>query len=33
MPATAFEELITKVRELDMDEVRATIAAREDARA
>jgi thioredoxin reductase (NADPH) len=31
MPATAFDELITKVKELDMDEVRATIAAREDA--
>ena len=31
MPAPAFEELITKVKELDMDEVRATIAAREDA--
>jgi thioredoxin reductase (NADPH) len=31
MPAAAFEELITKVKELDMDEVRATIAARKDA--
>ncbi len=31
MPAPAFEELITKVKELDMDEVRATISAREDA--
>jgi thioredoxin reductase (NADPH) len=31
MPAGAFEELITKVKELDMDQVRATIAAREDA--
>jgi len=28
MPATAFEDLITKVKDLDMDEVRATIAAR-----
>jgi thioredoxin reductase (NADPH) len=28
MPAPAFEELITKVKDLDMDEVRATIAAR-----
>ena len=31
MPAAAFDELITKVKELDMDEVRTTIAAREDA--
>jgi thioredoxin-like negative regulator of GroEL len=31
MPAGAFEELITKVKELDMDAVRATIAARADA--
>jgi thioredoxin reductase (NADPH) len=31
MPAAAFEELITKVKELDMNEVRATIAARKDA--
>ena len=31
MPASAFEELITKVKELDMDTVRATIATREDA--
>ena len=31
MPATAFEELITKVKELDMDDVRAAIATREDA--
>ena len=31
MPAAAFEELITKVKELDMDEVRAKIAARKDA--
>jgi thioredoxin reductase (NADPH) len=31
MPAAAFEELISKVKELDMDEVRATIAARKDA--
>ncbi|WP_167104186.1 thioredoxin [Mycobacterium sp. DL592] len=30
MPAPALEELITKVAELDMDEVRATIAARKD---
>ncbi|HEY5149465.1 MAG TPA: thioredoxin [Mycobacterium sp.] len=30
-PAGAFEELITKVKELDMDAVRATIAARADA--
>ena len=30
MPAPAFEELITKVKALDMDEVRATIAARKD---
>jgi thioredoxin len=31
MPAAAFEELITKVKELDMDQVRASIAARKDA--
>jgi thioredoxin reductase (NADPH) len=31
MPAAAFEELISKVKELDMDEVRATLAARKDA--
>ena len=31
MPAAAFDELITKVKELDMDVVRTTIAAREDA--
>ena len=31
MPAAAFDELITKVKELDMDEVRAAIATREDA--
>ncbi|MCI4676668.1 thioredoxin [Candidatus Mycolicibacterium alkanivorans] len=31
MPAPAFEELITKVKELDMDEVRAAIATRKDA--
>ena len=31
MPAPAFEELITKVKDLDMDEVRAAIAARTDA--
>lgn len=30
MPGPAFEELITKVKALDMDEVRATIAARKD---
>lgn len=28
MPAPSFEDLITKVKELDMDEVRASIAAR-----
>jgi hypothetical protein len=28
MPQPAFEELITKVKDLDMDQVRATIAAR-----
>jgi thioredoxin reductase (NADPH) len=28
MPAPSFEDLITKVKDLDMDEVRATIAAR-----
>jgi thioredoxin reductase (NADPH) len=31
MPPAAFEDLITKVKELDMDEVRATIAARDSA--
>lgn len=30
LPAPALEELITKVKELDMDEVRATIAAEAD---
>ncbi|HTY28980.1 MAG TPA: thioredoxin [Mycobacterium sp.] len=28
MPAPAFEELITKVKDLDIDQVRATVAAR-----
>src|SRR5262252_8330455 len=31
LPAAALNELITKARELDMDEVRASIAEREDA--
>ncbi len=30
MPAPVLEELITKIKDLDMDEVRATIAARKD---
>ena len=30
MPAPVLEELITKISDLDMDEVRATIAARKD---
>ncbi|WP_328353408.1 thioredoxin [Mycobacterium sp. NBC_00419] len=30
MPAAVLEELITKIKALDMDEVRATIAARKD---
>ena len=31
LPAAALEELITKARELDMDEIRASIAEREGA--
>ena len=31
LPAAALNELITKARELDMDEVRASIAEHEDA--
>ena len=33
LPAPALEELITKARELDMDEVRASVAEREGASA